>query len=129
MPVEQEMRPLARALRQHHRMPGGVVPARLEADVAELPHQPVRRLPASPGIGRVGRDALDPQEREEPLQRLRLLGVDPVEHSRERHATRSCCSTRRKSATSASVVDQLQTSRADKGSSSGPSRLWFCGQR
>ncbi len=64
----------------HDRMALGRPHAGVEADAAQIPGDELGRGLALVLVGRVGRDRLDPQEVEQPLEALVEIGVDLVEH-------------------------------------------------
>ena len=82
--VEQHARRLAMAgavaLADHDRMPPGRPHAGVEADAAQVLGDELGRGLALVLVGHVGRDRLDAQEIEQPLQALVEIGVDLVEH-------------------------------------------------
>ena len=79
--VEEQRRPRAVALvADHHRMAGGVAHAGVEADLAQVGGVPLGAGAGLGGIGRVGRDRLQPQRDEQALERGVEVGVDGVEN-------------------------------------------------
>ena len=67
-----------------HRVAVGRAHRGVETETRQLARQPLRRRAHAVAIGRIGGDALDPQEREQPLQARRKVVInlfqDAVEH-------------------------------------------------
>ncbi len=77
MAVEQDLgsRRLV-VLGQNDRVAGGVAHLRGKADRSQIPAMPLGAGTGFPGIGRIGRDRLEPHGLEQTIERIVEIGVD-----------------------------------------------------
>ena len=94
MPVKQHVWGLGRTaldLADNHRMPVGRAHLGGETDAPQIGRDVLGRLPAVVLVGGIGRDRRDPQQREQSLNTVVDIGVDPVQHGVERAHQSSPC--------------------------------------
>jgi hypothetical protein len=84
--VEQDARALAvpaGPFGDNDRMPFGCAHAGVEADAGEIARDELRGRAAFVLVGRIGRDRLDLEEREQAIEALVELGIDTIEDGRK----------------------------------------------